>query len=75
MAKNTMVAYTKSSIGLEGSNGQNINLQLSGEINPDECITNPGNAKLELKLKKVVENINWMSLEAGKGQSIVSSGA
>jgi len=26
LAKNTMVAYTKSTIGMEGSNGQNINL-------------------------------------------------
>jgi len=40
---------------------------LAGEINPDECVTNAGTVKIELKLKKVVENINWMSLEVGKG--------
>jgi hypothetical protein len=40
---------------------------LAGEIDPDNSITNPGAVKLELKLKKVVENINWMALETGKG--------
>lgn len=62
-----MVAYTEKSFGLESSNGQNINIQLAGEIDTENCETKPQANKLELKLKKVVENINWMSLEPGKG--------
>jgi len=75
LAKNTIVAYTTKSFGLEGNNGQNINIELAGEIDTENCATNPSANKIELKLKKVVENINWMSLEQGKGQSLLASNA
>ena len=42
LAKNTKVDYQTSSISLLASNGQNIKIQLAGEIKPSESSSNPG---------------------------------
>lgn len=42
-------------------------MQLSNEIDAENSVNNPFEKKLELKLKKVQDGMNWTSLEPGKG--------
>ena len=44
---------------------QVVTLQLASDIVPDECESKPSGLRIELKLKKSKEGINWMSLEPG----------
>lgn len=64
--KETKVTFEKQLIGLN-SGGQSINIQLSNEIDSDNSASNASEKKLELKLKKVNDGVNWVALEAGKG--------
>lgn len=59
LAKQTKVNFDKQLIGLN-SGDQSINIQLSNEIDAEGSISNPTEKKLELKLKKVKEGVNWV---------------
>lgn len=66
LAKNTKVAFEKQCIIMESAD-QTINVQLSNEIDVENSVSNPFEKKLELKLKKSQDGMNWTSLEPGKG--------
>ena len=57
------------------SDDQTINLQLSNEIDTEQSIINPFEKKLEIKLKKVQEGMNWITLEPSKGGIVASAAA
>ena len=42
-----------------------IELQLANEIKAEESSSSISSKKIEIKLKKVVDNMNWMSIEKG----------
>ena len=69
LSKNTKVDFGATSVSLE-TKDQTINIQLNGEIVGLDSVINPFGQKLELKLKKAKEGVNWMSLEPGKATSI-----
>ena len=66
LAKNAKVTFEKQCLLIQ-SEDQTINLQLSNEIDTEQSIISPFEKKLELKLKKVQEGVNWITLEPGQG--------
>ena len=42
-----------------------MTLDLASDIVPEQCESKPTGTRLELKLKKAKEGVNWMSLEPG----------
>lgn len=72
LAKRTKVEYHDQQITLAWDD-QELVLPLSNKIEPEYCQTYPFSQKLELKLQKVNKTENWLSLEAGKGGSVIAA--
>lgn len=66
LAKNAKVSFENQSMLIQ-SDDQTINLQLSNVIDAEKSVINPYEKKLEIKLKKVQEGMNWITLEPSKG--------
>ena len=50
-----------------------MEINLANEIVPEECQKVVTSKKIELRLKKKVENVNWMGFEKGGKTSLVAS--
>ena len=71
MANKTKVNFEAERVLLE-SGDQTIDLKLSNSIDTQLSVKNAFDKKLELKLKKAQEGINWISLEPTKAANIVT---
>jgi hypothetical protein len=69
------VAITDDTVTLSNTDGGFVltSLQLSQSVIPSESTYNCTEHKIELKLKKAVENQNWLSLEQGKGGRLTAA--
>ena len=74
LAKNAKITFDKTSVTIV-TDQQNFTIKLSNEITPELCQTFPFTQKLEIKLQKALDNHNWLSLEPGKGQTLVAQTA
>ena len=74
LAKNSKVKFEKDSVTIE-SEEQTIDLKLSNQIDTENSVKNAFEKKMELKLKKVQEGVNWISLEPTKAGSAVTQAA
>ena len=66
LAQNTTVTISEQQVSLK-FNDQTIVVPLSQPIDKDASESKPFAQKLELKLKKKTENVNWVGLEPGQG--------
>ena len=66
LAKRTQVKFERDQVSLT-FDGKSIIVPLGNPINTDQCQSTPTATKIELKLKKEVESVNWMGLEPGQG--------
>jgi hypothetical protein len=66
LAKRTKVDFQERSVSLSWED-ESLTIPLSNSINHSICESYPFSQKLELKLVKSEANVNWLSLEPGKG--------
>ena len=66
LAKRTKIDFQEKSVTLHWDE-ESFTIPLSNSINADICESYPFSQKLELKLVKHQANVNWLSLEPGKG--------
>lgn len=68
------VNFTETEVVLENSSTGEIlaSIELANPIVPAESTFNCSTKKVELKLTKEVQNVNWLSLEGGSGKSGVT---
>ena len=52
---------------------QPITLELTNQIVPEESAKNAAVKKIELKLRKKLENMNWMGIERGGEAKLVAT--
>lgn len=62
------VCYGESALTLTNLGVQFVNMKLSNQIVNHLCNFTCGLKKIEIKLKKAIENFNWVSLESPTGQ-------
>ena len=52
---------------------QKVELELSNEIVPKQSSNTASSKKIELKLKKTQDNVNWMALEKGQQPKLMAT--
>ena len=57
----------------EKGEAEHIELKLANAVDPDESSFEISSTKIEIKVKKVSDNIVWMSAEKGGAQNLVSN--
>jgi hypothetical protein len=69
------VTFTPNAVQLENqANGEVlVHLDVANEISPDESSYVCSTKKIELKMKKKLENINWIGLESGSATTRVEA--
>ena len=73
ISKEATVRFDPTSITIEYSDLEPIHLELTNEIVPDQSTKAAAPKKIELKLKKALENVNWMGVEKGGEEKLLAT--
>jgi suppressor of G2 allele of SKP1 len=77
VSESAEVTFTESSVTIahESIEGGSFSLQLTNQIVPEGSSKAATSKKIEIKLKKAVENVNWMGVEKGGEAKLLATSA
>lgn len=64
VAKDAQITFNEESVHIQYQD-IDITLDLTNKIVSSESVSTPTPKKIELKMKKAIENVNWMGVEKG----------
>lgn len=73
LSEQAAVSFTSHSVSIELGGETIIRLDLANEIVPEESAKAATAKKVEVKLKKAKENVNWMAIEKGGEAKLIAT--